>query len=195
MSAGGLLRPGEESIPLQGKELLGVSASHGPSREFYTPSRKSRVWPAEAPGPPAAGCRQGAAMSVERMRAAFSSPAGAPAVLQPGLPGGGAAMVTLEGTATLPGEGGEQTETERPKPALPGAGQKPETARARGRSGGAEGNHYRTFFSTNAATGRAATRDSVDRREVPYSTSVRRRAGTRWSASGSGNSAGGRRAI
>ncbi len=32
MSAGGLLRPGEESIPLQGKELLGVSASHGP---FY----------------------------------------------------------------------------------------------------------------------------------------------------------------
>ena len=42
-------------------------------------------------------------------------------------------MVAVEGTATLPGEGGEQTEAERPKPALPGASQKPETARARGR--------------------------------------------------------------
>jgi hypothetical protein len=104
-------------------------------------------------------------------------------------------MVAVEGTAPLPGEGGEQKEAERPKPALPGAGQKPETARARGRSGGAEGNHYSTFFSTNAATGRAATRDSIERGEVPYSTSVRRSAGTRWSASGSGNSAGGRRAI
>ncbi len=33
---------------------------------------------------------------------------------------------------TIPGDGGGQTETERSKPALPGAGQKPETTRARG---------------------------------------------------------------
>jgi hypothetical protein len=51
------------------------------------------------------------------------------------------------------------------------------------------------FFSTIAATGRAATRDSGERGEVPYSTSVRGGAGARWSASGSGNGAGGRRAI
>ena len=51
------------------------------------------------------------------------------------------------------------------------------------------------FFSTIRATGRAATRDSGERGEVPYSTSVRPGAGARWSASGSGNGGGGRRAI
>ena len=61
-----------------GQELLGVITSHGPSRESYRPSRKSRGWPAEAIGPPAAD----AALSAERVRAALSSPAGAPALLQ-----------------------------------------------------------------------------------------------------------------
>jgi hypothetical protein len=51
------------------------------------------------------------------------------------------------------------------------------------------------FFSTNTATGRGATRDSGERGEVPYSISVRQGADARWSASGNGNSGGGRRAI
>ena len=50
-------------------------------------------------------------------------------------------MVAVEGTATLPGEGGEQTEAERPKPALPGAGQEPKTSSRGSRSRGREGNH------------------------------------------------------
>ena len=32
-------------------------------------------------------------------------------------------MVAMEGAAGIPGDGGGQTETQRPKPALPGAGQ------------------------------------------------------------------------
>src|ERR1700688_464506 len=101
-----------------GRELLGVITSRGPSRESYTPSRKSRGWPAEAIATSAADAR----LSAEGMRAAFSSPAGAPAVLQPALPGGGAAMVAVESTAALPGEGGGQTETEQPKRCATGSG-------------------------------------------------------------------------
>ena len=41
-------------------------------------------------------------------------------------------MVALEGAATIPGDEGRQAETERAKPALPGAREKPETTRARG---------------------------------------------------------------
>ena len=70
-------------------------------------------------------------MSAERMRVAISSKAGVPALLQRGMPEGGAEMVAVEGPATIPDDEGGQTETERPKPALPGAGQKPETTRAR----------------------------------------------------------------
>src|ERR1035437_3025532 len=58
-----------------------------------------------------------------------------------------------------------------------------------------EGNHYRTFFSIIAATGRAATRDSCVRGEVPYITSAHRRAGARWSASENGSGGGSRRVI
>jgi hypothetical protein len=118
-------RRGVDSPP--GQELLGVITSHGPFRESYRSSRKSRG-SAEAIAPPAAD----AVLSAERMRAALSSPAGAPALLQRALPGGGAEMVAVEGAATIPGDGGGPTETERAKPALPGAGQKPETTRARG---------------------------------------------------------------
>ena len=49
----------------------------------------------EAIGPPAAD----AALSAERMRAALSSAAGAPALLQRRVPGGGAEMVAVEGAA------------------------------------------------------------------------------------------------
>jgi hypothetical protein len=102
-------RRGVRSPP--GQELLGVVTSHGPSRESYRSSRKSRR-SAKAFDTPAAY----AALSAERMRPALSSPAGAPAVLQRALPGGGAEMVAVEGAATIPGDDGGQTETQRPKP-------------------------------------------------------------------------------
>src|SRR6266853_2067257 len=121
---------GVDSPP--GQELLGVITSRGPSRESYSPSRKSRGWPAEAPGSGAAGCPPVPALSAERLRAALSYPASAPALLQRALPGGGAAMVAVEGAATIPGDGAGPAETERAKPALPGTRQKPETTRARG---------------------------------------------------------------
>lgn len=111
-----------------GQELLGVVTSHGPSRESYTPLRKSSDWQTKTPGPPAAA----AAVSVERLRAAFSSAAGKPAVLQRALPPGGAEMVAVEGPAEVPHNGRGQGETQRPKPALPATGQEPETSRARG---------------------------------------------------------------
>src|SRR5277367_4158759 len=64
-----------------GQELLGVITSHGPSRESYSPSRKSR-------GTAAAIAVSAAdeTLSAQRVRAALSSPAGAPALLQPGMP-------------------------------------------------------------------------------------------------------------
>jgi len=66
------------------------------------------------------------------MRAALPFAAGSPALLQRRLPEGGAAMVALEGAATIPGDEGGQAETEWAKPVLPGARQRPETSRARG---------------------------------------------------------------
>src|ERR1035438_9279168 len=57
-------------------DLLGVVTSHGPFRESYESSRKSRG-SAEAIGPQA----EDAGLSTERMRAALSSAAGAPALL------------------------------------------------------------------------------------------------------------------
>src|ERR1700736_1752414 len=75
-----------------GQELLGVITSHGPSRESYTRSRKSRG-SAEAIGAPTAD----AVLSPERVRAALQSPAGWPALLQRRLPGSGAEMVEVEG--------------------------------------------------------------------------------------------------
>ena len=109
--------PGRGEDSPSGRELLGVITSHGPFRESYSPSQKSRGGRAEAIGTPAAD----AALSAEGMRAALSSPAGAPALLQRALPGGRAEMVTVEGATTLSGDGGGPTETERAKPALPGA--------------------------------------------------------------------------
>ena len=125
--AGGLPRPGGEIVPPPGQELLGVITSRGPSRESYNSMRKA-TGAGEAGGPPAAG----AAVSAEGMRASISSAAVAPALLQRGLPGSGAEVVAVEGAATLPGDGRGQAETERPKPALPGAGAQPGTRTARG---------------------------------------------------------------
>jgi len=83
---------------------------------------------AEARGKPAAE----PAVFAQRMRAALSSPAVLPALLQHTLPGGGAEVVTVEGAATIPGDGGVPTEPERAEPALPRARQEPETTRASG---------------------------------------------------------------
>src|SRR5258708_2006615 len=82
-----LLRPGAEYHSPPGQELLGVITSHGPSRDSYRASRKSTGWPAEAIAPQAANTP----VSAERVRAALPSPAGAPALLERALPGGGAA--------------------------------------------------------------------------------------------------------
>lgn len=81
------------------------------------------------------------AVSAQRVRAAFSFPTGAAALLQRGLPQGGAEVVALEGAATLPGNDGGQAEPQRPKPALPGAGPQPEPPGERGAWRGREGNH------------------------------------------------------
>jgi hypothetical protein len=102
-------------------------------------------------------------------------------------------MVALESPREIPGDEGGPTETEGPKLALPGAGAQPETNSARSSWRPGEGNPYRTFFSTVAATGRAATRDSCGHGEVLYSTSARRRAGARWRASKSASGDGNRR--
>src|SRR6267143_6061057 len=87
----------ERSRSPPGQELLGVITSHGPSRESYSPSRKSRG-SAETIAPSAAD----AALSAERVREALPSPAGAPALLQRRVPGSGPEMVAVEGAATLP---------------------------------------------------------------------------------------------
>ena len=182
-------RRGVDSSP--GQELLGVISSHGPSRESYKPSQKSSGGPAEAKGPPGAAAR----VSAQGVRRAFSSPASAPALLQRGVPPGGPKMVAVEGPGAIPGRHGRQTETERAKPALPGARPKPETTRERGSWRGREGNHYRRFFSIMAATGQAATSDSHTSGEVLCNASVRTPAGVRWSGSKSGSGAGSRRAF
>src|SRR2546427_12895260 len=110
LRSGGLLRPGEESNSSPGQELLGVITSHGPSRESYRSSRKSRG-SAEAIGTSAAH----AALSAERMRAAFSSAAVAPALLQPRVPVRVAAMAAVEGKGEESVEGGGQTVADRHK--------------------------------------------------------------------------------
>src|ERR1035438_10245070 len=109
-----------------GQEPLGVVTSHGPYRESYQPGRKT-TGRAAAVRTPAAD----AALSAERLRGALSSSAGAPALLQRALPGGGAEVVAVEGAATIPGDEGGQAEAERAKPAPSGACPEPETTRAR----------------------------------------------------------------
>src|SRR5437879_3872300 len=126
--------PRRGADPSPGQELLGVITSHGPFRQSYSPSRKSRGWPAEATPPPAAD----AGLSAERMRAALSSAPITTALLQREVPGGGTKMVALESPREIPGDGGGSTETERSKRALPGACQKPKNTRSEERRVGKE---------------------------------------------------------
>ena len=105
-----------------------MATSHGPFRESYTIIAKANGEAAEAPSTTAAT----AALSAQGMRAAFSSATSASAVLQRWLPGKGAEVVAVEGAATLSGNHGWPSPTQRPKPALPGARQEPETATVRG---------------------------------------------------------------
>jgi hypothetical protein len=173
-----------------GRELLGVITSHGPFRESYRSSRKSRE-STKATAPSATD----ALLPAERVRGAVPSGAGGPALLQRRVSGSGAGMVALEGAAKIPCDEGLQAAAERSKPPLPGAREKPETGRARRSSRGREGHHYGTFFSTIRATGRAAMWDSSVGGEVLYNASARQSAGERWSASGNGSGAGNRRVI
>src|SRR5438876_484268 len=73
---------------------------------------------------------ENAALSAERMRAAVSSAAGATTLLQQPVPASGAEVVTVEGPAELSGDLGGQRQTQRAKPALSRARQKPEATSA-----------------------------------------------------------------
>src|ERR1700693_2549006 len=112
-------RRGVASPP--GAGASGSHHPHGPSRESYTPAQKSSGWPAEASA-------TAPALSAQGLRAAFSSTASAPALLQRELPTGSAEVVAVESPATVPGNGGGTRETQPPKPALPGARQEPQSS-------------------------------------------------------------------
>jgi hypothetical protein len=64
------------------------------------------------------------------MRTILSSSSGEPTLLQRGVPEGGADMVALEGAAEISGDEVWQSKTDRPKPAVSRARQKPQTTRA-----------------------------------------------------------------
>ena len=98
-------------------------------------------------------------------------------------------MVAVEGPGELSGHGDGQTETQRAKPALPGARQEPKTTSRRSRSGRREGNHSEVF-STLVVTGLAATRGSCVSGARRRNTSARTSAGVRWSASGNASGTG-----
>ena len=84
---------------------------------------------AEADHAPTAG----AAVSAQRMRAAFSPAPRATALLQRTVPGSGAEVVALESAATISIHDGGQAEAKRPESALPGASAEPEADAFRGR--------------------------------------------------------------
>jgi hypothetical protein len=90
---------GVDSPP--GQELLGVITSHGPYRESYRSAQKASGWATEAIRASAAA----AVLPAESVRATLSAPPGGAALLQRGLPEGGAEVVALEGPATIPGDG------------------------------------------------------------------------------------------
>jgi hypothetical protein len=162
----------------------------GPPESPTRPSRKSRGGPAEANGrrPRMRRCLLKGANSVfirgRRANAIAARSAGR-------RRGSGRRWKAQQDT----GRRDRARETERSKPALPGARQKPETIGIRGVDDPARVITTRIFFSIIAATGQAATRDSHVSGEVPCNASVRRlpaRAGAR-PASGSGD--GNRRAF
>src|ERR1700683_3469620 len=101
--------------------------SHGPSRESNRPSRKSSG-AAKAISPPTA-CTD---LCTQRLREALPPAQGEPALLQRGMPEGGAEMVEMEGAAEISDDEVRQSEADRSKPALPRARQEPQTNGARG---------------------------------------------------------------
>ena len=106
--------------------------SRGPCQGFYTPGRGKAEPPAAAK----------AALSIKRMRAAFSSAASPTALLQRGVRTGRTTLVALEGSAGLPGEPGGQREAQPAEPALSGASQNaPASSAGRSGCGAREGNH------------------------------------------------------
>jgi hypothetical protein len=129
-------------------------------------------------------------LSAEGLRTAISATEGTPALLQQGMPGGGAAMVAMEIAAALPGDSLRQEKTPRTEPALSRASQKAETGIAGGcGSGSREGNHSK-LFSITAATVPAAMKDSLISRDRRSGASVHAPAGAPWNASCNGNGAG-----
>ena len=161
----------------------------GPDEDSTHLGRRAETRRPETPEPPAADAR----LFAEGLWAAFSSGGGAPALLQPGMPASGAAVVAVEGAAELPGDSGGQRKTQWAKPALPRTGQKAETSSAaRGRSGSREG-HHSQFFSITVATGRAAMRDSTGNRDRRTGASVHAPAGAPWNEFGNASGAGARR--
>ena len=132
-----LLRPGEDASPLRGMSFPGARLPWALSRILHARQGSGTRRP-ETPDPSSADAR----LSPERVPPAFSSYGGAPALLQPPVPASGTAMVAVEGSAKLPGDGGGQRKTPWAKPALPRAGQRAETTRAARRGcRSREGNH------------------------------------------------------
>jgi len=131
-------------------------------------------------------------LPAERLRASFSPSPGTPALLQRTVPASRAAVVTMEGSAELPGDGGGPRKTQRAKPALPRARQTPaKTSATKRRSGSSEGNHQR-FFSITVAIALAAMRDSPTSSGRHSGASVPAPAGAPWNVFGNGSGAGSR---
>ena len=98
--------PERNATPLRGMSFR-EPHSRGPCRGFYTPGRTSGTRPTVKAAPATASPR----VSVERMRAAVSSPAERTTILQPRVRTSGATMVALESSAELPGDEDGKTET------------------------------------------------------------------------------------
>ena len=120
----------------------GAFTSHEPSR-LYTPGEPFRArWTAEKSGAQAAK----PPLPVEGVRAVVPSAAGTRALLQPSVPAGSEQVVTVEGAAEIPGDGGGPGEAQRAEPALSGMGFEPHPGNTgRVASGGLEGNHSNFF--------------------------------------------------
>ena len=125
-----------------GPELLGAFTSHGPSRESYTPCRKARGRRAERP----ARRPQSPAVLAEGMRAALSSRTRAAALLQRGVPGGGAGVVGVEGPAGVPGHGGGQSRSGTGKAGATGSASKSENRQRKRRFQRPRGSSLGSFF-------------------------------------------------
>jgi len=123
--------------------LLSRAGASGSSDLPWALSSRKATGSAQAFSTPAAR----PPLSREAMRAALSSPAGVPALLQRSLPGGSAGVVPVEGTATIPddcsGQQKQNGQSQRYRERVP----EPKIRRARGSCPDCEGNHYRAASS------------------------------------------------